>query len=172
MNIDPISPRRGAERIDESIIVGVVETVVQLPVGLLLFQFRNMRQEWRNADTAGDQQMFSRLWFDGEQVVGRGHRQGIARAHLLVHKARAAFGRRLKTHRNLPAGGIQRRAHQRIGVTVALLAILHLDDNMAAAAESRQRGAGRRHQRKTLHLGGDLFNIANDRLKHLIIRHR
>ncbi|SVZ32316.1 Uncharacterised protein [Klebsiella pneumoniae] len=43
MNIDPIAPRRGAERIDESIIVGVVETVVQLPVSLLLFQFRNMR---------------------------------------------------------------------------------------------------------------------------------
>ncbi len=43
------------------------------------------------ADAAGDQQMFSRLWFDGEQIVGRGHRQGIARAHPLVHKTRAAF---------------------------------------------------------------------------------
>lgn len=43
MNIDPIAPRRCAERIGESITVGVVKTVMQLPVGLPLFQFRNMR---------------------------------------------------------------------------------------------------------------------------------
>ncbi len=43
MNIDPIAPWRSAKRIDESITVGVVKTVMQLPVGLPLFQFRNMR---------------------------------------------------------------------------------------------------------------------------------
>ena len=83
MNIDPIAPRRCAERIDESITVGVVkecscQSACRCSSSGICDKHR------RNADAAGDQQMFRARGSDGEQIVRRGHRQGTARAHPLA----------------------------------------------------------------------------------------
>ncbi len=94
-----------------------------------------------------------------EQVAWATDFEFVVLAYSLVQKTGAAARGFLEPDADLVAAGVIEHAGQRIGVAVA--AVVHVDNDVAAALEGGQRVAVARLQGETLDAGGKLLDAAD-----------
>ena len=85
----------------------------------------------------------------------------MARADPLVQEPRAAAALVVPSHADRVAGGLGRRAHQRVRVAPEGVAVAHLDDDVRPAREGGQRPAIRRLEAEALDHRRDVDDLGH-----------
>ena len=132
---------------DEGGLVAAARAIMQREGGIVRRQMTAHRHQRRDPDPARDQDMALARFVERKIVDGRGGYEGVAGPQMIVHPGRAAAAVGLAQHRDDVTVGLGAIIEQRIG---SRLAVAERDIDMRARRETRQRPAGRGHQRHRL----------------------
>src|SRR3546814_2328400 len=107
------------------------------------------RPDWRDTDSARDENRMRRAFLERKIVRRRGDRQPVADPHLLMHELRSAAAAPVEVDRNHIAIGLPLRIDQRIA---SHQAIDETDDDVRAGRERGQCAALGRSEEHTSEL--------------------